>query len=221
MKMKRSKIDIINATVESYLKRRGYQDIDIFNKSDQNKTITSEESLLREMAQSATSTKNSIIFSAITNDVTAADQAYKNNRNDFITCTEKNFLEELSCVFSIQDAESKPIVNAFKIRKYRVDMSDEAHNALQKYLAKYGHVIIMQIINIHVTINIRIENITEEEENDSGSKFGDVTINGHMEQTAGTGTDREMRELLEVIRGLNNNPYKALKIFSIKNSIEE
>ncbi|CAG5088320.1 Similar to Taf5l: TAF5-like RNA polymerase II p300/CBP-associated factor-associated factor 65 kDa subunit 5L (Mus musculus) [Cotesia congregata] len=269
MKMKRSKIDIINSTVESYLKRRGYQDIDIFNKSDHNKTITSEESLLREMAQSATSTKNSIIFSAITNDVTAADQAYKklrawinlindetvqedlmnllypifchlylemlhagnlqaaieffnSNRSDFITCKEKNFLDELSCVFSIQDAESKPIVNAFKIRKYRVDMSDESHNALQKYLAKHGHVIIMQIINIHVTINIKIENMMEEEEeNDSGSKFGDININGHMEQNAGTGTDREMRELLEVIRGLNNNPYKPLKIFRIGNSIEK
>ncbi|CAD6215518.1 GSCOCG00000327001-RA-CDS [Cotesia congregata] len=232
MKMKRSKIDIINSTVESYLKRRGYQDIDIFNKSDHNKTITSEESLLREMAH------------AITNDVTAADQAYKklrawinlindetvqedlmnllypifchlylemlhagnlqaaieffnSNRSDFITCKEKNFLDELSCVFSIQDAESKPIVNAFKIRKYR-------------------------IINIHVTINIKIENMMEEEEeNDSGSKFGDININGHMEQNAGTGTDREMRELLEVIRGLNNNPYKPLKIFRIGNSIEK
>lgn len=30
MKMKRSKIDIINATVESYLKRRGYQVIICF-----------------------------------------------------------------------------------------------------------------------------------------------------------------------------------------------
>ncbi|XP_057330843.1 TAF5-like RNA polymerase II p300/CBP-associated factor-associated factor 65 kDa subunit 5L [Microplitis mediator] len=268
MKMKRSKIDIINATVESYLKRRGYQDIDICNKPDRNKTITGEELLLREMAESATSTKNSIIFSAITNDVTAADQAYKklrawidlihdetvkedlmsllypifchmylemlnagnlqaaieffnSNRNDFLSCTEKNFLDELSCVFSIQDAESKPTVNAFKMRKYRVDMSDEAHNALQKYLAKHGHVIIMQIINIHVKINIKVENVVEEDETDDRTRFGDISINGHMEQTSGTGADREMRELLEVIRGLNNNPYKPLRIFRIKNAIED
>lgn len=70
-------------------------------------------------------------------------------------------------------------------------------------------------------INIKIENVVEEDESDDGTRFGDISINGHMEQTSGTGADREMRELLEVIRGLNNNPYKPLRIFRIKNAIEE
>lgn len=75
----------------------------------------------------------------------AAIQFLKIYQTDFISETERDFIEELSSVFSIQDIELRPLVNAFRTRKYKVDMSDEAHLCLQKFLAKQGHVILMQV----------------------------------------------------------------------------
>lgn len=76
----------------------------------------------------------------------AAVQFLKMYQNDFVSDTERDFLEELCSVFSIQDIELRPLVNAFRTRKYKVDMSDDAHLCLQKFLAKQGHVILMQVI---------------------------------------------------------------------------
>ncbi|XP_034934236.1 TAF5-like RNA polymerase II p300/CBP-associated factor-associated factor 65 kDa subunit 5L isoform X2 [Chelonus insularis] len=264
--MKRSKIDIINATVESYLKRRRYQ-YDEFRKTDRNRSVTSEEMTLNEMAETGTSTKNSIIFSTIINDVVAANQAYqrfkdwinsiknddikqqlkfmlypvfchlyldiiyagnlqaaieffKTYQKDFAADTEKNFLEELSNVFSVQDVEIRPLASAFRNRKYKVNMSDEAYIALQKYLGKHGHVIIMQIINIHIAIVRKISDYADENKTYNSSKWGSIGINGHTEQVSGTGIDREMRELQEAIRLLKNNPHKPLRILKVNNSTE-
>ncbi|KAK0168324.1 hypothetical protein PV327_002141 [Microctonus hyperodae] len=266
MKMKRSKIDVINATVESYLKRRRYQDVDVCRKSDRFKCISSTEMALNDISETGTSNLNSFVFSSITNDVAAADQAYqkmkmwisslnnediklelrgllypifchlylemlhagnpqaaiqflKAHQSEFPSDSERDFLEELSSVFSIQDIELRPLVNAFRTRKYKVDISDEAHIALQKYLAKQGHIIIMQIINIHITIIKKIEDPVEEGDDEKISRT-DIGINGHVEQPAGTGTDREMRELQEAIRLLRNNPLKPLRIFKVNNSTE-
>lgn len=77
----------------------------------------------------------------------AAIQFLKANQNDFVTDTQRDFLEELSSVFSTQDIELRPMVNAFRTRKYEVVMSDEAHIGLQKFLTKHGHIIIMQVID--------------------------------------------------------------------------
>lgn len=75
----------------------------------------------------------------------AAIQFLKAHQNEFISDTEKDFLEELSGVFSVQDIELRPLVNAFRTRKYKVDLSEPAHICLQQYLAKHGHIILMQV----------------------------------------------------------------------------
>lgn len=75
----------------------------------------------------------------------AAVHFMKSHMQDFSLEAERDFLEELSSVFSIQDIELRPLVNAFRMRKYKVDLSDEAHIILQKFLAKHGHVILMQV----------------------------------------------------------------------------
>lgn len=75
----------------------------------------------------------------------AAVQFMKSHQVDFTMEAERDFLEELSSVYSIQDIELRPLVNAFRMRKYKVDLSDEAHIILQKFLAKHGHVILMQV----------------------------------------------------------------------------
>ncbi|XP_011303006.1 TAF5-like RNA polymerase II p300/CBP-associated factor-associated factor 65 kDa subunit 5L [Fopius arisanus] len=269
MKMKRTKIEMINATVESYLKRRRYQDNGLFRRTDRTDCRSSEEMTLSAKAESAVSRDNAIVFSAIINDIVTADQAYqrlkawvysvkaekikhelngllypvfchlyleilhagnpqaalqfmKNHQNEFVLDTERDFLEELSSVFTIQDIELRPLVNAFRMRKYKVDMSDEAHICLQKYLTKHGHIIIMQIINIHITIIRKIIDMTVIDEDTVDRTPGhDSGINGHVEQASGTGVDREMRELQESIRLIrNNNICQPLRIFTVNNAIE-
>lgn len=75
----------------------------------------------------------------------AAVQFMKNYQSDFTLESERDFLEELSGVFSVQDIEPRPLVFAFKTRKYKVELSDESHICLQKFLSQFGHVILMQV----------------------------------------------------------------------------
>lgn len=75
----------------------------------------------------------------------AAIQFLKSHQNEFNSEIEKDFLEELSSVFSVQDIELRPLVNSFRTRKYKVDMSDIAHLCLQQFLSKHGHIILMQV----------------------------------------------------------------------------
>lgn len=153
----------------------------------------------------------------------AAVQFMKSHQADFISDIEKDFLEELSSVFSIQDIELRPLVNAFRTRKYKVDLSDEAHIILQKFLTKYGHVILMQVINTHITVikNLSALYTSVDENEENSEKRADITINGHVEQPCGTGVDREMRELQEAIRLMKNSAHQPLRIFTVNNAIEK
>ncbi|XP_076178618.1 will decrease acetylation [Ptiloglossa arizonensis] len=266
--MKRLKSELMNATIESYLKRRHYQTSEVFCKNTQLTCRTTDEMTLNATAASATSQDNSIIFSAISIDVAAADQAYqrlkmwvnialndklkmelkgllypvfchlylemlhagnrqaaiqflKSHQNEFNSEIEKDFLEELSSVFSVQDIELRPLVNSFRTRKYKVDMSDIAHLCLQQFLAKHGHIILMQIINTHVTIIKKMD--VPETDAEGCEETGlrcEVGINGYVEQPSGTGADREMRELQEAIRLIRNNAHQPLRIFTVNNAIE-
>ncbi|KAG7201944.1 hypothetical protein KM043_004649 [Ampulex compressa] len=269
MKMKRLKGEIINATIESYLKRRHYQSSEVFCKANQLPCQTSDEMTLSATATSGTSRDNSIVFSAISIDVAAADQAYqrlkmwvnialndklkmelkgllypvfchlylemlhagnrqaavqflKSHQNEFNNETEKDFLEELSSVFSVQDIELRPLVNAFRTRKYKVDMSDVAHVCLQQFLSRHGHIILMQIINTHVTIIKKMDMVEVDGEinEEKSQRYDAVGINGHVEQPSGTGVDREMRELQEAIRLIRSNTYQPLRIFAVNNAVE-
>ncbi|XP_031837485.1 will decrease acetylation isoform X6 [Nomia melanderi] len=266
--MKRLKSELINATIESYLKRRHYQTSEVFCKTNQVHCRTSDEMTLNATAASATSQDNSIIFSAISIDVAAADQAYqrlkmwvnialndklkmelkgllypvfchlylemlhagnkqaaiqflKSHQNEFNSETERDFLEELSSVFSVQDIELRPLVNSFRTRKYKVDMSDVAHLCLQQFLSKHGHIILMQIINTHLTIITKMDvPETDIERSEESGVRCEVGINGYVEQPSGTGADREMRELQEAIRLIRNNAHQPLRIFAVNNAVE-
>lgn len=76
----------------------------------------------------------------------AAIQFLKAHQNEFVSETEKDFLEELSSVFSVQDIELRPLVNAFRTRKYKVDLSDSAHICLQQYFIRYGYITLLQVL---------------------------------------------------------------------------
>ncbi|KYQ48493.1 hypothetical protein ALC60_12441 [Trachymyrmex zeteki] len=266
--MKRMKSEVISATIESYLKRRHYQTHD-YRKGDQLFCQNSDQTTLNATAECGTSQDNSIVFSAITIDIAAADQAYqrlkkwmsvvlneklrielqgllypifchlylemlhagnrqaaiqflKTHQNEFMSDTEKDFLEELSSVFSVQDIELRPLVNAFRTRKYKVDLSESAHICLRQYLTKYGHIILMQIINTHITIIRKTDSLQMDGEvPEEKSQRYETSINGHVEQPSGTGVDREMRELQEAIRLIQHNSHQALRLFTVKNAIEK
>nr|XP_031837486.1 TAF5-like RNA polymerase II p300/CBP-associated factor-associated factor 65 kDa subunit 5L isoform X3 [Nomia melanderi] len=241
---------------------------EVFCKTNQVHCRTSDEMTLNATAASATSQDNSIIFSAISIDVAAADQAYqrlkmwvnialndklkmelkgllypvfchlylemlhagnkqaaiqflKSHQNEFNSETERDFLEELSSVFSVQDIELRPLVNSFRTRKYKVDMSDVAHLCLQQFLSKHGHIILMQIINTHLTIITKMDvPETDIERSEESGVRCEVGINGYVEQPSGTGADREMRELQEAIRLIRNNAHQPLRIFAVNNAVE-
>ncbi|XP_011633999.1 TAF5-like RNA polymerase II p300/CBP-associated factor-associated factor 65 kDa subunit 5L isoform X1 [Pogonomyrmex barbatus] len=271
MKMKRMKNEVISATVESYLKRRHYQANDVYQQRKGNQLLfcqNSDQMTLNATAECGTSQENSIVFSAITIDITAADQAYqrlkkwmnvilnekirielqgllypifchlylemlhvgnrqpavqflKTHQNDFVSDTEKDFIEELSSVYSVQDIELRPLVNAFRTRKYKVDLSESAHICLKQYLTKYGHIILMQIINMHITIIRKTDSPQMDGEvPEEKTQRYEASINGHVEQPSGTGVDREMRELQEAIRLIQNNAHQPLRLFTVKNAIE-
>ncbi|XP_043679744.1 TAF5-like RNA polymerase II p300/CBP-associated factor-associated factor 65 kDa subunit 5L isoform X2 [Vespula pensylvanica] len=151
----------------------------------------------------------------------AAVQFLKSHQGEFISETEKSFLEELSSVFSIQDIELRPLVNAFRTRKYKVDMSDVAHICLQQFLKKHGHITLMQIINTHVTIIKKVDSVPmDTDSSESRGQRSEIGINGHVEQPCGTGVDREMRELQEAIRLIQNNTWQPLRMFTVNNAIE-
>ncbi|XP_011685804.1 PREDICTED: TAF5-like RNA polymerase II p300/CBP-associated factor-associated factor 65 kDa subunit 5L [Wasmannia auropunctata] len=270
MKMKRMKSEVISATIESYLKRRHYQTHDVYalRKGDHSLCQNGDQTTLSATVECGTSQGNSIVFSAITVDITAADQAYqrlkkwisvilnekiraelqgllypifchlylemlhagnrqaaiqflKTHQNEFVSDTEKDFLEELSSVFSVQDIELRPLVNAFRTRKYKVDLSESAHICLRQYLTKYGHIILMQIINTHITIIRKADSPQMDGEvPEEKSQRYEASINGHVEQPSGTGVDREMRELQEAIRLIQNNAHQPLRLFTVKNAVE-
>ncbi|XP_076221286.1 will decrease acetylation isoform X8 [Nomia melanderi] len=151
----------------------------------------------------------------------AAIQFLKSHQNEFNSETERDFLEELSSVFSVQDIELRPLVNSFRTRKYKVDMSDVAHLCLQQFLSKHGHIILMQIINTHLTIITKMDvPETDIERSEESGVRCEVGINGYVEQPSGTGADREMRELQEAIRLIRNNAHQPLRIFAVNNAVE-
>jgi transcription initiation factor TFIID subunit 5 len=80
----------------------------------------------------------------------------------------------------------------------------------------------LQIINTHVTIIRKADNPqTDGEVHEEKSQRYETSINGHVEQPSGTGVDREMRELQESIRLIQNNAHQPLRIFTVKNAIEK
>lgn len=80
----------------------------------------------------------------------------------------------------------------------------------------------MKVINIHVTIARKIVDTTPmDEEEGERCQRNDIGINGHVEQVAGTGVDREMRELQEAIRLLRNSAHQPLRIYTVNNAVEK
>lgn len=80
------------------------------------------------------------------------------------------------------------------------------------------------MINTHITVIKNLSDLStkvDESEEETSEKKTDVTINGHIEQPYCTGVDKDMRELQETIRSMQNSAHQPLRIFTIHNAIEK
>ncbi|KPI99937.1 TAF5-like RNA polymerase II p300/CBP-associated factor-associated factor 65 kDa subunit 5L [Papilio xuthus] len=73
--MKRTRNDAVKAAVSSYLERRNYPDIEIFNNNNST-SRSAEEMAVATIVQCESSRANSILFSCINNDSAQYDVQY-------------------------------------------------------------------------------------------------------------------------------------------------
>ncbi|XP_023722645.1 TAF5-like RNA polymerase II p300/CBP-associated factor-associated factor 65 kDa subunit 5L isoform X4 [Cryptotermes secundus] len=76
IKMKRSRNEVVKATVGSYLKRRHYTDTENFRKSELQLSQTNQQMAVLSAVDKEITRNNSIIFSTISNDTVQIDQQF-------------------------------------------------------------------------------------------------------------------------------------------------
>ncbi|CAH0723782.1 unnamed protein product, partial [Brenthis ino] len=137
-------------------------------------------------------------------------------------------LDDIGTVYTLQEVEARPSIAAFRSCKYDIYLSQDALNMLKTYLAKHGHVLLIQVLQtwFHIDINIdnkkKVENDdehteevhvnsanNEEKVNDKNDIFS--KCNGHAEYQS---VDKELRELQDAIKGVRESmaPLKLYKI---------
>lgn len=141
-------------------------------------------------------------------------------------------LDEIASIYSLQDVESKPCIALFRSCQYDITLSQEALNVLKSYLAKQGHVLLMQVLKTWFHIEVIVDSSKKDDEDDNVDennisyklrtgkidKFPDTNdiflkCNGHAESQE-VNVDEEIRELQDAIKSLNETltPLKLYKI---------
>ncbi|CAH2040490.1 unnamed protein product, partial [Iphiclides podalirius] len=137
-------------------------------------------------------------------------------------------LDDIGTVYTLQEIESRPSIAAFRSCKYDIFLSQDALNMLKAYLAKHGHVLLIQVLQtwFHIDINSdsNKRNSDDEDQNEdvhthttnNDDKLFDKNdifskCNGHAEYQ---NVDKELRELQEAIKGVRESmaPLKLYKI---------
>ncbi|XP_075976048.1 will decrease acetylation [Anticarsia gemmatalis] len=139
-------------------------------------------------------------------------------------------LDDIGSIYTLQEVETRPSIAAFRSCKYDINLSQDALNMLKAYLAKHGHVLLIQVLQtwFHIDINNdpnkKNADDDEEEMDDeinvtlttSGEKNTDTNdifaeCNGHAEYQ---GIDKDLQDLQEAIRGVREStaPLKLYKI---------
>ncbi|XP_041968461.1 TAF5-like RNA polymerase II p300/CBP-associated factor-associated factor 65 kDa subunit 5L [Aricia agestis] len=316
--MKKTRNDVVKAAITSYLERRNYPDIDVFN--NMNSTSRSaEEMAVATIVQCEASRANSILFSCINNDPGHYDTQYtrlvsfikdikidkvKNELLGLLTpllchlylemlrgghggaaqmflkrhsatlpqkdlsyhqpidgnlpsalyrpnsleqlfnslqngtidneTPEKDYmnqlLDDIGTIYTLQEVESRPSIAAFRSSKYDIYLSQDALNMLKAYLARHGHVLLIQVLQtwFHIDLNNDSKKSSEDEEEpiedngcdiklencyDKTNERNDVfaKCNGHVEYQS---VDKEMADLQEAIKGVRDSlpPLKLYKV---------
>ncbi|XP_030027186.1 TAF5-like RNA polymerase II p300/CBP-associated factor-associated factor 65 kDa subunit 5L isoform X2 [Manduca sexta] len=138
-------------------------------------------------------------------------------------------LDDIASIYTLQEIETRPTIAAFRSCKYDIYLSQDALNLLKAYLAKHGHVLLIQVLQtwFHIDINndtnkknSEDEEEMEEEVNVTRNDFDDRAMdandvfakcNGHAEYQS---VDKELRDLQDAIKGVRESmaPLKLYKI---------
>ncbi|XP_035440971.1 TAF5-like RNA polymerase II p300/CBP-associated factor-associated factor 65 kDa subunit 5L [Spodoptera frugiperda] len=140
-------------------------------------------------------------------------------------------LDDIGTIYTLQEVETRPSIAAFRSCKYDISLSQDALNMLKAYLAKHGHVLLIQVLQtwFHIDINndpnkksaeddeeemdeeinIMRNNNSDEKNLDTNDLFSEC--NGHAEYLS---IDKELLELQEAIKGVRESiaPLKLYKI---------
>ncbi|XP_013173909.1 PREDICTED: TAF5-like RNA polymerase II p300/CBP-associated factor-associated factor 65 kDa subunit 5L isoform X2 [Papilio xuthus] len=315
--MKRTRNDAVKAAVSSYLERRNYPDIEIFNNNNST-SRSAEEMAVATIVQCESSRANSILFSCINNDSAQYDVQYtklfnyikeikiETVKNELLSLLapllchlylemlrgghggaaqmflkrhiatlpqkdlsyhqpidgnlpsalyrpnsleqlfnslqngtidnetpEKDYmnqlLDDIGTIYTLQEIESRPTIAAFRSCKYDIYLSQDSLNMLKSYLAKHGHVLLIQVLQtwFHIDMN-NDSNKKNSEDDESQNEDGNSHIvnndekpmdkndifskcNGHAESQ---NVDKELKELQDAIKGVRESmaPLKLYKI---------
>lgn len=138
-------------------------------------------------------------------------------------------LDDIGSIYTLQDIETRPSIAAFRSCKYDIYLSQDALNMLKAYLAKHGHVLLIQVLQTWFHIDINSDNNKKNSE-DEEEMESDMTVNrnfseervieandlfskcnGHAEYQT---VDKELRDLQDAIKGVRDStaPLKLYKI---------
>ncbi|GAB0090992.1 TAF5-like RNA polymerase II p300/CBP-associated factor-associated factor 65 kDa subunit 5L [Sergentomyia squamirostris] len=129
----------------------------------------------------------------------------------------RSLVETLSVVTSKHDIQTEPLVARFRSTKFRVNLSVHALYALKRYLSKYGHVLILQTLQVWFHIDTVRNDLplkaladeefeTDEEEADSAKV---ATVNG---------CEGERKEDLQVEVGMEKVLTSSVRMENIQES---
>lgn len=114
-------------------------------------SINSSNSSYKQNGQGEPQLNGYSPFVFLTEQFTEYDQFTEKHKT---TESFKTLIQTLSTVNRIQDIEQDPLLKSFRSCKYEIKLSQKSLNVLKRYLAKQGHLIILQIIQFWFNIII-------------------------------------------------------------------
>ncbi|KAJ2947460.1 hypothetical protein O0L34_g17244 [Tuta absoluta] len=149
---------------------------------------------------------------------------------------EKDFmnqiLDDIGSIYTLQEVESRPSIAAFRSCKYDIYLSQDALNMLKAYLAKHGHVLLIQVLQtwFHIDVNNDPQKKDSEDDEDQMDMENEINVtnmnnetkpdindifskcNGHAYEYQSV--DKELRDLQDAIKGVRDSlaPVKLYKV---------
>lgn len=93
----------------------------------------------------------------------------------------KELITNLSCIRRLEDHKDNKLIINFRSCKYKARLAKKTLAILNNFLAKHGHVLIIQILHVWFTMNLYE---LHEDSNDDSSSSSDCTILNNFDHTA-------------------------------------
>ncbi|XP_059053538.1 TAF5-like RNA polymerase II p300/CBP-associated factor-associated factor 65 kDa subunit 5L [Achroia grisella] len=140
-------------------------------------------------------------------------------------------LDDIGSIYTLQELEARPSIAAFRSCKYDICLSQDALNTLKAYLAKHGHVLLIQVLQTWFHMDMDNAGNKKNSEDDDDQLDGEMTVtglnsqeknldlgdifskcNGHAEYQSNV--DKELKDLQDAIKSVRESmaPLKLYKI---------